>query len=68
MLHFLDKLCLFYEQKYLFKSSVESASSQMLIDKVFELAEEYGLSSKAYQSCLIDSLDEKLLKRLTEVC
>lgn len=68
VLYFLDKLCLFYEREYLLKISVESASSQKLIDKVLELAEEYGLSSKAYQSCLVESLDEELLKRLTKVC
>lgn len=65
MLYFLDKLCLFYEREYLFKkTSVDSASSHMLTDKAVELAEEYGLSSKAYRSCLVD---EKLLIRLTKV-
>lgn len=68
VLYFLDKLCLFYEREYLLKTSVESASSQMFIDKVLELAEEYGLSSKAYRSCLAESLDEELLKRLKKVC
>lgn len=67
MLYFLDKLCLFYEREYLLKTAVESASAQMFIDKVLELAEEYGLSSKAYRSCLVESLDEELLKRLTKV-
>lgn len=67
VLYFLDKLCLFYEREYLLKTSVESASSQMFIDKVLELADEYGLSSKAYRSCLVESVDEELLKRLTKV-
>ncbi|KAF3525313.1 hypothetical protein F2Q69_00051379 [Brassica cretica] len=66
-LHFLDKLCSFYEREYLFKTSVESGSSQMPIDKVLELAEEYGLSSKAYQSRLVESLDEELRKRMIKV-
>jgi UDP-glucose:glycoprotein glucosyltransferase len=39
----------------------------MFIDKVLELADEYGLSSKAYRSCLVESVDEELLKRLTKV-
>ncbi|CAH2066725.1 unnamed protein product [Thlaspi arvense] len=67
VLYFLDKLCLFYEREYLFKTSVNSATSQMLIDKVLELAEEYGLSSKAYRSSLAESLNEELFKRLTKV-
>ncbi|CAN7053976.1 unnamed protein product [Brassica rapa subsp. trilocularis] len=66
-LHFLDKLCSFYEREYLFKTSVESGSSQMPIDKVLELAEEYGLSSKAYRSRLVESLDEELRKRMMKV-
>ncbi|KAH0875649.1 hypothetical protein HID58_073011 [Brassica napus] len=66
-LHFLDKLCSFYEREYLFKTSVESGSSQMPIDEVLELAEEYGLSSKAYQSRLVESLDEELRKRMIKV-
>ncbi|XP_013591506.1 PREDICTED: UDP-glucose:glycoprotein glucosyltransferase isoform X2 [Brassica oleracea var. oleracea] len=66
-LHFLDKLCSFYEREYLFKTSVESGSSQMPIDKVLELAEEYGLPSKAYQSRLVESLDEELRKRMIKV-
>lgn len=67
-LHFLDKLCSFYEREYLFKTSVESGSSQMPIDEVLELAEEYGLSSKAYRSRLVESLDEELRKRMMKVC
>ncbi|KAG2321665.1 hypothetical protein Bca52824_014878 [Brassica carinata] len=66
-LHFLDKLCSFYEREYLFKTSVESGSSQMPIDKILELAEEYGLPSKAYQSRLVESLDEELRKRMVKV-
>ncbi|KAJ4874821.1 UDP-glucose:glycoprotein glucosyltransferase [Raphanus sativus] len=66
-LHFLDKLCSFYEREYLFKTSVESGGSQMPIDKVLELAEEYGLPSKAYRSRLVESLDEELRKRMIKV-
>lgn len=64
----MDKLCSFYEREYLFKTSVESGGSQMPIDKVLELAEEYGLPSKAYRSRLVESLDEELRKRMIKVC
>ncbi|KAL0801520.1 hypothetical protein Bca101_056696 [Brassica carinata] len=48
-------------------SNLESGSSQMPIDKILELAEEYGLPSKAYQSRLVESLDEELRKRMVKV-
>ncbi|XP_010523682.1 PREDICTED: UDP-glucose:glycoprotein glucosyltransferase isoform X2 [Tarenaya hassleriana] len=69
VLAFLDQLCLLYEHESLFKikSPTGVATSQMFIDKVIENAEAYGFSSKAYESCLLESSDEKLLEHLMKV-
>lgn len=67
MLHFLDQVCSFFEQNHMLAPSEGAEITQAFIDKVSELAEKNGLSSKAYKSALSDFSAEELRKRLNKV-
>lgn len=67
VLDFLDQMCSFYEHNYLLASSKGAESTQEFIDKVCELAEANGLSSKAYRFSLSEFSDEKLRKSMNKV-
>lgn len=67
VLQFLDQFCSFYEQEYMLASGV-TASTQALIDKVFELADANGLPSNGYKSDLSGFSADKLRMHLNKVC
>ncbi|CAL1385560.1 unnamed protein product [Linum trigynum] len=48
----LDYITSYYEQKYVFPSSGAVESTQIFLDKIYELADSNGLSPKAYKSVL----------------
>ncbi|KAM7250288.1 hypothetical protein ACFE04_022171 [Oxalis oulophora] len=60
VLKFLDQLCSFYEKN----SAVESTQ---FTDKICELVEANGLSSKAYKSSITEFSEEKVRKHLNKV-
>ncbi|KAL2460508.1 UDP-glucose:glycoprotein glucosyltransferase [Abeliophyllum distichum] len=66
VLRFLDQFCSFYEREYMLASGV-TASTQELIDKVFELADANGLPSKGYESALSGFSTSKLKTHLNKV-
>ena len=68
MLDFLDQMCSFYDHNYLLPSSKGAESTQAFMDKVCELAEANGLSSKAYRLALSEFSDDKLRKYMNKVC
>ncbi|XP_068312697.1 UDP-glucose:glycoprotein glucosyltransferase-like [Pyrus communis] len=67
VLDFLDQMCSFYDHNYLLPSSKGAESTQAFIDKVCELAEANGLSSKAYRLALSEFSDDKLRKYMNKV-
>ncbi|XP_009780014.1 UDP-glucose:glycoprotein glucosyltransferase isoform X1 [Nicotiana sylvestris] len=67
VLEFLDQICSFYEHDYIHASSAGTESSEAFLDKVFELANSNGLSSKALKSALSGLSDEKLRMHLNKV-
>ncbi|GAV61695.1 Aldedh domain-containing protein [Cephalotus follicularis] len=66
VLEFLDQLCSFYEQKYILACSAVAESTGEFIEKVYELAEANGLSSKPYKYFLTEFFDEKVRKHLNK--
>ncbi|XP_071724923.1 LOW QUALITY PROTEIN: UDP-glucose:glycoprotein glucosyltransferase-like [Rutidosis leptorrhynchoides] len=66
VLKFLDQLCSFYEQNYAVKSSA-AAESNEFTDKVCELAEANGLSSKAFRSSITEFSVQEVRKQLNKV-
>lgn len=66
-LDFLDKLCSFYEQKYIFVSPKAAENTQAFLDKVYELAEANGLPSKAFKSALSEFSIDQLRKHVNKV-
>lgn len=67
VLQFLDQICSFYEHNHMHASSAGTESSEAFLDKVFELANSNGLSSKALKSALSGLSDEKLRMHLNKV-
>ncbi|KAL6178989.1 hypothetical protein ACLB2K_050505 [Fragaria x ananassa] len=67
VLHFLDQVCSLFEQNHMLAPSEGAEITQAFIDKVSELAEKNGLSSKAYKSALSDFSAKELRKRLNKV-
>lgn len=67
VLHFLDQVCSFFEHNHMLAPSEAAESTRVFIDKVCELAETNGLSSKAYKSALSDFSADKLRKHLNKV-
>ncbi|KAJ9158912.1 hypothetical protein P3X46_024455 [Hevea brasiliensis] len=66
VLNFLEHLCSFYEQNYIFASSI-AAESVAFTNKVYELAESNELSLKAYKSDLPEFSIDIMRKRLNKV-
>ncbi|KAI4342257.1 hypothetical protein MLD38_026900 [Melastoma candidum] len=67
ILKFLDKLCLFHEQKLAFGSSVSDESIQQFMNKVYELADENLLPAKAFKSIFPESSIENIREQLGNV-
>lgn len=68
VLNFLDHLCSFYEQNYgPFPIEAESTQINKFMDKVYELADENGLSSNAYKSMLEEFAAGEIRGYLNEV-
>ncbi|XP_060167686.1 UDP-glucose:glycoprotein glucosyltransferase isoform X1 [Lycium barbarum] len=66
-LPFLDQICLFYQHEYMHASSAGTENVEAFMDKVFELANSNGLSSKGLKSALSGLSDEKLKVHLNKV-
>ncbi|KAF3637054.1 UDP-glucose:glycoprotein glucosyltransferase [Capsicum annuum] len=66
-LQFLDQICLFYQHENLHASSAGTENGEAFMDKVFELANSNGLSSKGLKSALSGLSDEKLKMHLNKV-
>lgn len=62
----MDQLCSFYEQEYIQASAV-TESYQALIDRVLQLANANGLSSKGYESSLSGFSAENMRSYLNKV-
>lgn len=67
VLNFLSQMCTLYEHNYLLAPSEASESTQAFIDKVCELAEANGLSSKPYRSALSEFSADNLGKYVNKV-
>lgn len=67
VLHFLEQVCSFFELNHMLAPSEAAESTRVFIDKVCELAETNGLSSRAYKSALSDFSADKLRKHLNKV-
>lgn len=67
VLNFLSQMCTLYEHNYLLAPSEAAESTQAFIDKVCELAEANGLSSKPYRSAISEFSAEKLRKYVNKV-
>lgn len=67
VLYFLDQLSLFYENKYILVSSLATETTQEFKDKVYELADENGLSSDAFKSMLLEFSVNKMRGDLNKV-
>ncbi|KAJ8572608.1 hypothetical protein K7X08_009119 [Anisodus acutangulus] len=67
VLQFLDQICLFYQHEYMHASSAGTVNSETFMDKVFDLANSNGLSSKGLKSALSGLSDEKLKMHLNKV-
>ncbi|XP_021901546.1 UDP-glucose:glycoprotein glucosyltransferase-like [Carica papaya] len=65
VLEFLDQLCSYYE--HVRGSPISGEGNQLLIDKVYELAELNGLSSKDYKLSLSKFSDEKMKRYFNKV-
>lgn len=66
-LQFLDQICLLYQHENLHASSAGTENGEAFMDKVFELANSNGLSSKGLKSALSGLSDEKLKMHLNKV-
>ncbi|KAL3350110.1 hypothetical protein AABB24_022896 [Solanum stoloniferum] len=66
-LQFLDQICLLYQHEYMHASSAGTENSEAFMEKVFELANSNGLSSKGLKSALSGLSDEKLKMHLKKV-
>ncbi|XP_047315092.1 UDP-glucose:glycoprotein glucosyltransferase [Impatiens glandulifera] len=67
VLTFLDQLCSLYEIEFMHQSSVVAESKQGFVDKVCDIADANGLSSKAYKAALSDLSLQELRSHLNEV-
>ncbi|KAK8617673.1 hypothetical protein V6N13_080581 [Hibiscus sabdariffa] len=67
VLEFLDQVCSFYEHNYILRSPAAAESTQAFITKIYELAEENQLPSKAYKSSLSEASNLKLREHLNKV-
>lgn len=63
----MDQLSSFYENKYILVSSIVAESTQEFMDKVYELADENGLSSDAFKSMLLEFSVNKIRGDLNKV-
>lgn len=67
VLDFLDQMCAFYEHEYMLASSVVSEGNQAFIDKVCDLADANGLSSKGLRTALSEFSVDELRGHLNKV-
>ncbi|XP_050375561.1 UDP-glucose:glycoprotein glucosyltransferase [Argentina anserina] len=67
LLHYLDDVCSLFEHNHMLAPSQGAESTQAFIDKVFQLAETNGLSSKAYKSTLAHLSSEEFRKHSNKV-
>ncbi|CAN4108103.1 unnamed protein product [Withania somnifera] len=66
-LQFLEQVCLFYQHDNMHASSAGTEHGEAFMDKVFELANSNGLSSKGLKSALSGLSDEKFKMHLNKV-
>ncbi|CAN1305583.1 UDP-glucose:glycoprotein glucosyltransferase [Linum perenne] len=67
VLMFLDHMSTYFEQNYVFTSSGSVESSQVFMDKIYELADANGLPLKAYKSALPESSTEDMKTYMSKV-
>lgn len=69
VLNFLDKLCSYYEHEYILDPSVaaQMGHTDKFLNKVYELADENGLSTNAFKSALGEFDTDKMRDHLNKV-